>query len=69
MKIIWSEQAMEAVADTAGYIFDNFGKNASQKFIRKIKKLCRILSVSINTIPVNNSDVCRTRDILLKMRP
>ncbi|MBR4677251.1 MAG: type II toxin-antitoxin system RelE/ParE family toxin [Bacteroidales bacterium] len=49
MKIIWSEQAMEAVADTAGYILDNFGKNASQKFIRKIKKAATLLLCNPHT--------------------
>lgn len=49
MKIIWSEQAMEAVADTAGYIMDNFGKNASQKFIRKIKKAATLLLCNPHT--------------------
>jgi len=49
MKIIWSEQAMEAVADTAGYIFDNFGKNASQKFIKKIKKAATLLLCNPHT--------------------
>ena len=43
MKIIWSEQAMAAIADTVEYIFDNFGRKSSQKFMQQIKKSADML--------------------------
>ncbi|MBO7595781.1 MAG: type II toxin-antitoxin system RelE/ParE family toxin [Bacteroidales bacterium] len=38
MNIIWSEQAIDAVASTNEYIFKTFGKTASDKFMNKIIK-------------------------------
>lgn len=43
MKIIWSEQAMVAIADTTEYIFENFGRKSSLKFIEKIKQAAAML--------------------------
>ena len=48
MNIIWSEQAMEAIADTTEYIFENFGRKSSLKFMRKIEKAAAMLQSNPN---------------------
>jgi len=39
MRIIWSEEAIESVDNTADYIEDNFGINRSLGFTTKCKYL------------------------------